>query len=180
MEIAVAGHNDEISEKIEEMKESLAELDFERFMEAFEELESARRMQIDELVREFIWPTPKPPEKPLEKVDSPQPEDDVFKKRIPIATAIDPMMGFPQQIAHPQKVGGKLHPAIPIIGLLTLLVAAFIGMMMKVAAGNKPAPKTGHELYLEQKAERERPARTWDDDGRDIRGPQDNRGHSDQ
>lgn len=133
MEIVVSGRNREIAEKIEEMKEATNCLDFEQFMEAFEELESARGMQIDELVREIVEMKREAPENYIEKEEPPQPERDVFKKRPKGPDAAPVHALAPQwQLPATPKSKGRKTPALIVVGILAgsgilLLIFSTIG-----------------------------------------------------
>lgn len=67
----------------------------------------------------------------------------------------------------------KIHPAIFMIGMLVVLAAIFIAFFGHMMATNKPSPMSDWEL------KRSESLKSSEVHGRDIGGPQDNRGHSD-
>jgi len=81
-------------------------------------------------------------------------------------------------------------PAIFMVGLLVALAGIFVGTMWYISATNKPTPLSDRELkylnYVESHKSPEVRAMEAEDalqierEGRDISGPQDNRGHSDE
>lgn len=179
LEYVVEGSDDAISEKIEEMRKSAESLNFDEMMDAFEEIERDRRLQIGEITRELA--DLKRKISPETKPEQPAPE---ARKTITINPDLRPRLDLNTK---PEKSNRQ---GVLMMGLLVLLTLFFIVFMMKIAADNTPPPKIPRERYLEQKMERDkspgvRQMELEDQlqearDQRPISGPQDNRGYSDE
>lgn len=185
LEYVIEGNNERISDRIEEMRDAAMSLNFDEMMDAFEEIERARRLQISEIASEIV--DLKRAINPTPPVTADPPSE---KKKIIIRPKDPKLVALAASLQQPKAESSGIHPAIPWIGIPLALAAVFWAVISKIAEDNKPIPKTPHELYLEQKREREKPldvrlmeaedALQEEREGRPIGGTQDNRGHSDE
>jgi hypothetical protein len=132
VEIAVEGWNESISKNIEAMREATNGLDFEQFMDAVEEYEHNRSMQLDELVREIVELKLEAQKSSPENKEEPLPQVETFKKRVPLSApskvhvrVLEPIQ---QSIPETSKSGWKWKPSFVFAGT-AILLAVVIGLV---------------------------------------------------